>query len=58
LSLFLIELLQSKLFLSIPEEQSKTILKSIIKEKDRWSFKYKKLIFNEEIKWDIIVQEI
>ena len=30
-----------KLFLSIPEEQSKTILKSIIKEKDRWSFKYK-----------------
>lgn len=30
-----------KLFFSIPEEQSKTIVKSIIKEKDRWSFKYK-----------------
>ena len=30
-----------KFFLSIPEERSKTILKSIIKEKDRWPFKYK-----------------
>ena len=32
-----------KLFLSIPEEQSKSILRSIIKEKSRWSFKYETL---------------